>query len=171
MKERWQAAAAAAQGSLQSSSSRRRRGRRRDQQLLLLPPPAPTPPAELAGRSWRRRRSSRAPEAPQPPNSRRGSPAGSFPVPSPPLAASPSPHSPGQSHEAGAAGSDEDEPRLPDGAGHLPGLLRARHLLFPNCSLPGKRRAVIQSSSSESSCFGGQVKQRSLSVALNEFIF
>ena len=43
---------------------------------------------------------------------------------------------PGQSHEAGAAGSDEDEQNLPDGAGHLLGILYPGYLLFPKYVAP-----------------------------------
>ncbi|XP_023383221.1 uncharacterized protein LOC111735994 [Pteropus vampyrus] len=42
----------------------------------------------------------------------------------------------GQSHEAGATGSDEDEQNLPDGAGHLLGILYPGHLLFPKYVAP-----------------------------------
>lgn len=42
----------------------------------------------------------------------------------------------GQRHEAGGAGSNEDEPGVQDGPGHFRGLLHPRHLLFPKYVAP-----------------------------------
>lgn len=54
----------------------------------------------------------------------------------PPLFLSRPPCAAGQRHEAGGAGSNEDEPGVQDGPGHVRGLLHPRHLLLPKYVAP-----------------------------------